>query len=51
MRKFRKVKGSELAESYKRGWEMAINSLENINLNEKKSSFFIVQPKTKKLFA
>ncbi|MCH7400145.1 hypothetical protein MM236_19280 [Belliella sp. DSM 107340] len=51
MRKFRKVKGSELAESYKKGWEMAINSLEKANSNDKESPIFIIRPKNQKLFA
>lgn len=38
MRKFRKIKGSELAESYKKGWELALKSLEKINPNEQWSA-------------
>lgn len=35
MRKFKNIKGSELAESYKKGWELAIKSFEKINPNDK----------------
>lgn len=42
MWKFRKSKGSELAESYKKGWELALKRLEKINPPEKWSAVGII---------